>query len=268
MTSILTNASAMTALQTLTQTNKNLATTQNRISTGERVSQASDNAAYWSIATGMRAQNQSLSAVQDTLGLGAAVVDVAYTGLNEAIDLTKQVQAKYVAYAQLGDSGTETPEGTQIKADIKALTDQIEKIAGAAEFQGKNLLAAAAGTGDLTLVTSVDAKGKVDTTTIASYDLKGAVATITSSETAATALAAMSDAAATLGTHKLSIESQQRFTKAMTDAIDRGIGQLVDADMNEESTRLQALQTQQQLGIQALSIANSAPQSILSLFRG
>jgi len=268
MTSILTNSSAMTALQTLTQTNKNLATTQNRISTGQRVSQASDNAAYWSIATGMRAQNQSLSAVQDTLGLGAAVVDVAYTGLNEAIDLTKQVQAKYVAYAQLGDTGTETPEGTQIKADIKALTDQIGKIAGGAEFQGKNLLGGAPGaTNDLTLVTSVDSKGAVDTTTIDSYDLAAEVATITDSETAATALAAMSDAAAALGTHKLSIESQQRFTKSMTDAIDRGIGQLVDADMNEESTRLQALQVQQQLGIQALSIANQSPQSILSLFR-
>ncbi|OQM77041.1 flagellin [Manganibacter manganicus] len=263
MTSILTNASAMTALQTLNQTNKNLAATQNRIATGQRVSTASDNAAYWSIATTMRSENLALSAVKDTLNLGAAVVDTAYTGLNEAIDLGKQIQSKFVAQAQFASGSA---EHTAIANEITALTAQITKIAGSATFQGKNLLATG---GDLTLVNGIDsATGAAATTTIAAYDLAGAATSMTDAATTKTALDAMNAAAAKFGTQKSSIESQQRFTKAMMDAIDRGVGALVDADMNEESTRLQALQVQQQLGIQALSIANSSPQSILSLFRG
>lgn len=270
MSSLLTNASAMTALQTLQSTNKNLATTQNRIATGERVSSAADNAAYWSISTGMKAQNASLSAVQDTLGLGAGVVDTAYTALTEAIDLTKEIQAKFVAYDQLGDAATETDEGTLILGEINALKAQVIEIASA-EFQGVNLLSADAGADtNFDVVIGLGGDGTTTKLNVESYNLLGALGaegSVLTGALVATALSEMTAAAADLGAAKIRIDSQQRFTGKLMDAIDRGVGQLVDADMNAESARLSALQTQQQLGIQALSIANQSSQNILSLFR-
>lgn len=259
MASILTNTSAMTALQTLQSTNKNLATTQNRIATGERVSTASDNAAYWSIATGMKAQNSALSAVKDSLGFGSAVVDTAYTGLEEGIKLAEQIMAKYVARQQ---GGVDT---AAIDAEITELKAQMVSIARSSDFQGQNLLKAM-GTA-LTVVNGYTAVGGTTTITVAVYDLEGAGATMTDAATSQTALTAMRSAAATMGASKARIDSQLAFTGKLMDAIDRGVGVLVDADMNAESARLSALQTQQQLGVQALSIANQNSQSILSLFR-
>src|SRR5919205_2892463 len=103
MSSINTNVAAMTALQTLTQTNKHLTETQNRISTGYRVSDASDNAAYWSIATTMRSDNSALSTVQDALGLGASKVDTAYTGMNNVLSTIGQIKTKLLS--AVGQSG-------------------------------------------------------------------------------------------------------------------------------------------------------------------
>lgn len=259
MASILTNTSAMTALQTLQSTNKNLATTQNRIATGERVSTASDNAAYWSIATGMKAQNSALSAVKDSLGFGSAVVDTAYTGLEEGIKLAEQIMAKYVARQQ---GGVDT---AAIDAEITELKAQMTAIATSSDFQGQNLLSTA-GTA-LTVVNGYTAAGGTTTITVAKYDLEAVGTGITDAATAQTALTAMRGAAATMGASKARIDSQTEFTSKLMDAIDRGVGVLVDADMNAESARLSALQTQQQLGVQALSIANQNSQSILSLFR-
>jgi flagellin len=260
MTSILTNASAMTALQTLNTTNKNLATTQDRIATGQRVSTASDNAAYWSIATGMRTQNSALSAVKDGLGLGASIVDTAYTALTSAIDLASKIQAKYVA--------KETPgtDGAIIDADIAQMKGQIDEMAKGATFQGVNLLQT--GATDKLVVTGYTAGTGVTTMNVTAYVLQGALTAATTSSGVETIITAMKAAAAGLGSAKTRIDTQQTFTGNLMDAIDRGIGQLVDADMNAESARLSALQVQQQLGIQALSIANSSNQSILSLFRG
>jgi flagellin len=260
MSSILTNTSAMTALQTLQSTNKNLATTQNRIATGERVSTASDNAAYWSIATGMKAQNSALSAVKDSLGFGSAVVDTAYTGLEEGIKLAEQIMAKYVAREQGG------VDAAAIDAEITELKAQMVAIATSSDFQGQNMLAAM-GSGPLTVVSGYTAAGGTSTITVAAYDLEGAGATMTNAASSQTALDAMRTAAATMGASKARIDSQLAFTGKLMDAIDRGVGVLVDADMNAESARLSALQTQQQLGVQALSIANQNSQSILSLFR-
>jgi flagellin len=260
MSSINTNTSAMTALQTLQSTNKDLATTQNRIATGERVSTASDNAAYWSIATGMKVQNSALSAVKDSLGFGAAVVDTAVTGLEEGIKLAEQILQKYVAREQ---DGADTDA---IDAEITQLKAQIVSISTSSDFEGQNLLATAGA--DVDVVSAFDkATGAVSTMTVAAYDLEAASATMTDAATSQTALDAMRDAAAELGASKARIDSQMEFTGKLMDAIDRGVGVLVDADLNAESARLSALQTQQQLGIQALSIANSSSQNILSLFR-
>jgi flagellin len=270
MSSILTNASAMTALQTLAQTNKNLATTQNRISTGLRVAEASDNAAYWSIATGMRTQNSVLAAVQDGLGLGKAIVDTAYTALDKSIKIAQDIQAKYVA--------KETPgtDGSIIDAEIADLNAQIVEIAKSATFQGVNLLKTGGAvqqvvTGYTNGSPAVGANpvvpAGITTMGVAAYDLEAALGSATSSGAVRTAIAAMKAAAAALGSSKTRIETQTEYTKDLVDALNRGIGTLVDADMNAESARLSALQVQQQLSIQGLSIANSNSQNILSLFR-
>lgn len=264
MSSLLTNTSAMTALQTLSLTNKNLATTQNRIATGEKVSQASDNAAYWSISTGMKAQNAALGAVKDSLSFGSAVVDTAYTGLSEAIKLTEQIFAKMVAKEQGG------VDEDAINAEITALSDQIAAISEAADFQGQNILGGGTGLTLDVVAGYVKGTGAIDPIEVTGHDLSAdatALAAPADAVAVETILTSMRESAAAMGASKIRVDSQLDFTSKLMDAIDRGVGALVDADMNAESARLSALQTQQQLGIQALSIANQNSQSILSLFR-
>jgi flagellin len=329
MSSIMTNTAALTALQSLNATNKSLQDTQARISTGYRVSQASDNAAYWSIATTMRSDNQAMSTVSDALGLGASKVDTAYTGMNNAIDTVNQIKNKLVA-----SYGQTDADKQKTQTEIAALQKQLKSYADGATFSGTNMLSVAStGTtaADVKIVSAFnrDASGQASISTIdvdvestklyetgASATSKGildaarkgsdgtitgtasdpaAGATVAAADTYSVAtlkvfdttsgkgfsdaqiaqqmkvvdaaLKDMTNAATTLGAAKSSIDLQKTFTSNLMDSIDRGVGQLVDADMNKESTRLQALQVQQQLGVQALSIANGSSQSILSLFR-
>jgi flagellin len=301
MSSIMTNTSAMTALRSLAMTNKAIETTQARISTGLQVASASDNAAYWSIATTMRSDNSALSTVQDALGLGAAKVDVAYTGLNSAIDVVDEIKTKLVAASEPG------VDKAKIQSEIGELQNQLVSITDSASFSGENWLtvdsAAATYSATKSIVSSFN-RATDGTVSVATIDIDitatelfdaadqsgildsvagfGALAVSVSNLDISAASAAdidtmisgvdaalqsMTDAAATLGSSKSRIDMQNDFVGNLMDAIDRGIGQLVDADMSQESTRLQALQVQQQLGIQSLSIANSNAQSILSLFR-
>jgi len=311
MSSINTNVAAMTALQTLTQTNKDLTQTQGHISTGFRVADASDNAAYWSIATTMRSDNAALSTVQDALGLGAATVDVAYTGINSAIKVVDQIKSKLVAARQPG------VDRNKIQSEIKELQAQLRGIADSATFSGENWLsvdsgaatynptktivasfsrtAGAVAIGTITvdvdgtkLFDANDQSGILDTQSTTTnggvtysvagstdavdisaltdsnndlQDLEGIISVVDGT------ISSMTDSATALGAAKARIGIQQDFVKSLMDAISRGVGQLVDADMNEESTKLQALQVKQQLGVQSLSIANSSSQQILSLFR-
>ncbi|NTE54266.1 flagellin [Agrobacterium tumefaciens] len=402
MTSILTNISAMAALQTLRSIDAKMETTQSRVSSGLRVGTASDNAAYWSIATTMRSDNMALSAVQDALGLGAAKVDTAYSAMESAVEVVKQVKAKMVAATEEG------VDRSKIQEEISQLQEQLRSISSSASFSGENWLQA-----DLTSATgnavtknvvgsfirtadgSVSVKKidyQLDSTTVlfdeggqlgiidrvfnvtpASTTLKintsgtisehavltnsvdsliksgatfeGNYANVTTAvaggaaagdyvkvngvwvkavaaasnpgqEIAATsnaganqwvvdvtpipagtvvtaaasldsvdirtlsneeldvmvratdaALEAITSATADLGSISMRIAIQEDFVSKLTDSIDKGIGRLVDADMNEESTKLKALQTQQQLAIQSLSIANTSSENILSLFR-
>jgi len=308
MSSIRTNFAAMTALQTLNQTNKMLEQTQDRISTGYRVSTAADNAAYWSIATTMRSDNKALSAVKDALGLGKATIDVAYTALDKSIDVVTEIKAKLVAAREPG------VDRTAIQAEIDELQNQLQNIAQSASFSGENWLSvdssAASYNSTKTVVASFtrtstgiqigtisininniklfDANGTASgildaTSTTTNGGVTYSVATLdisTLTDSAADlqdleqiighvddAISDMTTAASNLGAAKQRVDLQSDFINSLTDAIDRGISQLVDADMNAESTRLKALQVQQQLGVQALSIANSSSQTILSLFR-
>ena len=167
MSSINTNVAAMTALQTLTQTNKALTETQNRISTGYKVASASDNAAYWSIATTMRSDNGALSTVNDALNLGASTADVAYTGMNSAIDLTNSIKQKLVAARSPG------VDRTKVQSEISQLQNQLKSVADSASFSGQNLLSvdssAASYNGTRSIVSSFtrDSTGTVTVGTIA-----------------------------------------------------------------------------------------------------
>jgi flagellin len=312
MSSLNTNVAAMTALQSLTATNKALTETQTRISSGLRVSSAADNAAYWSIATTMRSDNAALSTVQDALGLGASTIDVAYTALNSSIDITDKIKSKLIAARQPG------VDRTKIQTEITELQNQLSGIAGSATLQGQNWLSvdsSAAGynatknivssisrTGSTISVQTIDINtnpmvlfdssatasgvldGKRDAVTgaisgtgtfdVSTLDISALTDSATDLATldgyingADKAISEMSAGATALGAAKSRISIQQDFVKNLMNAIDSGVGQLVDADMNEESTKLQALQVKQQLGIQALSIANSSSQSILRLFQ-
>jgi len=299
--SLLTNSSAMTALQTLRNVSSQLATTQNRISTGQRVATASDNAAYWSIATSMRADNAALSAVSDSLGLSAATVDTEYTALTAVVGdktggLTK-------LQALLVEAKTAGIDRAKIQADITQIQQQMKGTADAATFNGVNWLSATTATpATFNLVSSFSRVGGTPTIgsiqlTIANYSLYttsqgglldtqtsgvsvdnmdiGTLTDATADQTTldgyiaqvTSAINSVASAAADLGAVKNRISTNTDFVKTLMDSVTRGVGQLVDADMNAESTRLQALQTQQQLGVQALSIANQNSQSILSLFK-
>jgi flagellin len=404
MTSILTNNSAMAALSTLRSISSSMEDTQSRISSGLRVGSASDNAAYWSIATTMRSDNMALSAVQDALGLGAAKVDTAYSGMESAIEVVKEIKAKLVAATEEG------VDKAKIQEELDQLKDQLTSIADAASFSGENWLKAEVGTtvnvvasfvrddtgavsvkkvgynldtnsvlfdaagnntgildkvydvSQKSVTVTVNTDGVKEEVTVAAYtidELIAAGATFTTNTTASgettqlaeatatagqvntgeffvqvnddtwvlaadvtgtgqealhydgtavyygvdttndpatdvdapqsikdlditglddaqlaamisavdEALSDMTSAAADLGSIAMRIDLQSDFVNKLSDSIDSGVGRLVDADMNEESTRLKALQTQQQLAIQALSIANSDSQNVLSLFR-
>ncbi|MCZ7446210.1 flagellin [Agrobacterium rhizogenes] len=312
MTSIITNVAAMSALQTLRAISGQLEETQSRVSSGLRVKSASDNAAYWSIATTMRSDNMALSAVQDALGLGAAKVDVAYSAMESTVEVVKEIKSKIVAATEEG------VDKTKIQEEIDQLKKQLESIAQGASFSGENWLL---GTGAKTVVSGFvrDGGGTVSvtktdytlvdttagtTTANVLFGLTGSPATLDTTKgiigqpgTASgisvwdidlklfnsatppaytignlltdveTAFQSISSASAALGSIKMRIGLQEDFVSKLTDSIDKGIGRLVDADMNEESTKLKALQTQQQLGIQSLSIANTSSENILSLFR-
>ncbi|QPF93114.1 flagellin [Bradyrhizobium commune] len=300
--SLLTNSSAMTALQTLRSISMQLSTTQNRISTGERVATASDNSAYWSIATSMRADNAALSAVSDSLGLSAATVDTEYTALTATLGsdgnsgLTK-------LQALLVESKTAGIDRTKIQAEITQIQQDMKNTANSATFNGVNWLSTTTATPTtVNLVSSFSRVGGTPTintiqVTVANYSLYTStttgildtptsgvsidnmnIGTLTDSSAdqttidgyitqVTTAINTVSQSAANLGAIKNRISNNSDFVKSLMDSVTRGIGQLVDADMNAESTRLSALQTQQQLGVQALSIANQNSQSILSLFR-
>ncbi|TYR30101.1 flagellin [Mesorhizobium microcysteis] len=330
MSSINTNPSAMTALQVLHVTNKALGVVQSRISTGMRVAQASDNAAYWSIATTMRSDNRVLSTVQDTLGLGASRVDTAYTALESAIAIVDEIKQKVLAAVGMSEDNKE-----RIQAEISAYQEQLRFTAMAATFSGANWLSVnslatnghpADGTHKEEQIVSAFTRNQdgaiilgyieIDVQSIKLYDaaattnetmglleglrlgttgqrdntaVAGTPGTLAATDGYAVAslnvvghsdeqleqmlavvdatLAEMADAATTVGAIKKRVDMQKDYTSSLMDSIDRGVGQLVDADMNRESTRLQALQVQQQLGIQSLQIANSYAENILLLFR-
>ncbi|TCL96231.1 flagellin [Rhizobium sp. PP-WC-2G-219] len=306
MTSILTNSSAMAALSTLRQIGADMETTQGRVSSGLKVGAAADNAAYWSIATTMKSDNKALGTVQDALGLGAAKTDVAYTAMDSSIKVVDEIKAKLVAASEPGvDKAKVQKEITELQNQLKSISKSaafsgenwVQGTAGAVksivggfnrdssnavslttlDFNTANSLLievdasgvpAVGGTAgklttDLTGLTTAKSLLTLDISAVgfSAADLTAAISGVDS------VLQGMTDAGADLGALNKRVDMQADFVNDLSSSFEKGIGRLVDADMNEESTRLKALQTQQQLGVQSLSIANSNSENILSLFR-
>ena len=276
MTSVNTNVGAMVALQNLNQTNADLVTVQNRINTGMKVSSAKDNGAIWAIAQNQRASSNALNAVKDSLQRGQSAVDVALSAGGSVSDLLLQMKEKALAAS---DSTIDAATRTAYNDEFKSLRDQITKAVSNADFNGANLVKNAGTT--IMALANADGTSKI---TVAAQDLSlggsGALATITATSdistqtiatamiaTVTTAIGAVSTALSKLGTGSKSLGAHLNFIGKLQDTLDAGVGNLVDADLAKESARLQALQTKQQLGIQALSIANQSSSSLLSLFR-
>ena len=277
-----TNNGAMAALQSLTATTKSLSMTSSRITTGMKVASTKDDSAAYTTAQSLRSDLGGLQAVTSSLARAKSVTDVAVAGAEQISDIVNQMKAK--AY-QAADTGVDTATRANINKDFIALRDQITTIVTASTFNGTNLLKASGGT--VSALQSLQDGGgaanwQPDSLTVANLglDLGGSVVTVASGAELTDAAAAttmidtltttqtnLAASLSTLGSASRKIDAQSAFNSKLSDAIEGGIGNLVDADLAKESAKLQALQVKQQLGVQALAIANQAPQTITSLFR-
>jgi len=273
--SVLTNAAAAVALQNLSRTNENLTGVQNRVSTGLKVQGAKDNAAIWAIAQGQRADIGALSAVKQSLDRATAIADVALTAGESISDLLNQLKEKVVAAKDLS---LKTQSRELLNADFKAILRSIASAVENASFDGGNILNGSLTSGlkflanaDATSFITLAGKNLTLSGSIISLGLADTLLTISGATSALTKLdnsiTALNSALGDVGAQARQITAHNTFVSKLTDRLESGIGSLVDADLAKESARLQALQVQQQLGAQALSIANQAPQIILSLFQ-
>jgi len=274
--SVNTNVGALVALQNLNATNADLMTAQARINTGKQVSSAKDNGAIWAIAQNQRATSNALNAVRSSLQRGQSTVDVALSAGESISDLLVQMKEKALAAS---DTTLDAASRTAYNDEFKSLRDQITKAVTNADFNGANLIKNAGTT--IQALANANGTSKI---TVAAQDLSlggaGALSTIAATAsigtsalaiamvaTVTTAIGAVSTALSKLGTGSKSLGSHLTFIDKLQDTLDAGVGNLVDADLAKESARLQALQTKQQLGIQALSIANQSSSILLGLFR-
>ena len=271
--SVNTNAGAMMALQNLNKTNMDLTQVQNRINTGLEVAGAKDNGGIYAIAQRMRSQVAGYGAVQNSLDLATSVTDVSLAAGEAISDLLIEMKEKALAAA---DSSLDTASRSALNEDFKALRDQITTITSNAEFNGTNLI-----NGSVTSITALANADGTNTITVsdANMTLGGGLVTVAATASFAsagdastlvttieTSLDNLNSSLAKLGTASKSLEVHKSFVTKLSDALETGIGNLVDADLAKESARLQSLQVKQQLGVQALSIANQAPSTILSFF--
>ena len=272
--SVNTNAGAMIALQNLNRTNMELEQVQSRINTGLSVAGAKDNGGIYAIAQRMRSEVSGYKAVQDSLNRAVSTVDVALAAGEAISDLLIEMKEKALASA---DSSLDTASRSALNEDFKALRDQINTIVSNAEFNGTNLINNSVAS--ITALANADGSNTI-TVLDENLSLGGGVVTIAATASYATATQAdtiasqlgtsldnVNAALARLGTKSKALEIHSTFVTKLSDSLTEGIGNLVDADLARESARLQSLQVKQQLGIQALSIANQSPQSILSFFR-
>ncbi len=271
LNSINTNQGALIALQNLNSTNQETAQVQQRISTGKKVGSAKDNGAIWATAKNQSSTASSLNAVKDSLQRGQSTIDVALAAGDTITDLLGKMKEKALAAS---DTSLNTASFNALKADFESLRDQVTKAATNAKFNGVSI--ADGTTTKLTFLANADGSGftvNAQALTLTGIGLatNSTFATATAAKTmiatVSTALGTATNKLASLGTASTGLDTHLTFVGKLQDSLEAGVGNLVDADLAKESARLQSLQTKQQLGIQALSIANSSSSSILSLFR-
>lgn len=275
MNSVNTNVGAMVALQNLNTTNKELGVSQGRINTGLKIATAKDNGAIWAIAQNQRAESSSLNAVMSSLQRGQSTVDVALSAGQAISDLLVQMKEKVVAASE---TGLTTSSKQALSDEYQALRAQIDTISDNASFDGVNLIqAVATSSTSIKAIANADASATIDidhvdlstTNTAIAATLTSLTATVGSSDITnlEAAIQNVSSALSKLGTGAKALDTHLNFVGKLQDTLDAGVGNLVDADLAKESAKLQALQTKQQLGVQALSIANQSSGILLGLFR-
>jgi len=271
--SVNTNPGAMIALQNLNKSNMELQQVQNRINTGLEVSGAKDNGGIFAIAQRMRSDVSAYGVVQQSLDRGMATSDVALAAGEAISDLLIEMKEKALSAS---DASLDTASRSALNEDFKALRDQIDTIVSNAEFNGVNLIDGS--TSSFVALANADGSNTI-TLSAENMSLSGSIVTVTSTASFSTvtqasniasqigtSLDAVNSSLARLGTNSKALEVHSTFVTKLSDALEKGIGNLVDADLARESARLQSLQVKTQLGSQALSIANQAPSSILSYF--
>jgi flagellin len=274
--SVNTNQPALIALQNLNKTNDEMAGVQSRINTGLAISTAKDNAAVWSIAQDQRADRAALNAVKMSLDRATSITDVALAAGESVSDLLTQMREKVVAAK---DTSLSTSSRTALNADFQGLLKNLTQVINSATFDGANILNGSE-PANITFLADADAATSI-TLNLQNLSLGGAINTLAATDNITTvtlassvltkldaSLSAVNQAVGSIGSQAKQIEAHNTFISKLNDVLETGVGNLVDADMAKESARLQALQVKQQLGAQALSIANQAPQIILSLFNG
>jgi flagellin len=273
MLSVNTNTNAMTALEYLNQTQGQLAQTENAISTGETVSSAKDNGAIYAIAQNMRGDVAGYAAVGESLNNGISSIGVALSAGQSISNLLIQMKNQALSAS---DTSMNTASRNALNANFQALLQQITAVVQNAQFNGANLIDGS--TKQIMALASADGTHRI-TVQAENMSLSGSIITIATTASISTQSKASSmiatveaslnnvnSALATLGSGSAKFSIQATFVQNLSDTLQTGIGNLIDANMATESAQLTALQTKQQLGVQALSIANQAPQIILSLF--
>jgi flagellin len=274
--SINTNDGAFIALQNLSATNASLRDTQDRISTGKKISSSKDNGAIWAIAQNLRSASQSINAVKNSLDRAQSTADVALTAGTNISDLLNQMKEKALAAS---DASLDTNSRTALNDEFKVLRDTIAKAVSNADFNSTNMIRA--GGTSMTGLANISGTNII-TVSAQNLSLGGAIVTVaatgtigSNSNAAATAMVAtvntsiinVNKAMATMGAQYKAIALHNNFMAKLQDNLDSGVGNLVDADLGRESARLQSLQSKQQLGVQAASIANQSTSALLGLFR-
>ena len=271
--SVNTNNGAAVALQYLTLTQGQLDKTQSAINSGLKVANARDDGAIFAIAQNQRGQVAGYQAVMSSINNATSAVDVALSAGQSISDLLIQMKQKALSAA---DSSLDTASRQALNSNFTALRDQITTIVKNAVFNGFNLVDGS--TTQITALASADGSRRI-TTSAQKLSLSGSIVTVKSTSSISTqskasalvatiqsSLTNVNSALAKLSAGAAKFSIQGTFAQKLSDTLTQGIGNLVDANMAQESAQLQALQVRQQLGIQALSIANQAPQTILSLF--
>jgi flagellin len=272
LNSVNTNIGAMTALQSLNRTNDALATVQKRVSTGYRVADAKDDGGAFAVAQSVRGDAAGLTAANEQLGGLKGIVDVTLQGLGQ---VSRTMVELRTVLTRLADGTINDEQRSQYEQQYGQLRTQVERFIEDATYNGRTLLSTDPldGGGDI-----ISIRNEVGTTlTIAAFDgatdfvVDAAPADAAAAQTAITGNwttinGAINDALNRLGADARYIDSQISYNRDKLDAIEGGLGSLIDADIAKEAARLQALQIRQQLGTQTLSITNQAPQALISLF--